>query len=58
MEFFSNLLSPIENLLQFVLGGLYNVNSMFGLNITAALRFEEEEVMDDGNSVPVDTDAN
>ena len=31
MEFFSNLLSPIENLLQFVLGGLYNVNSMFGL---------------------------
>ena len=31
MEFFSNLLSPIESLLQFVLGGLYNVNSMFGL---------------------------
>ena len=31
MEFFSNLLSPIENLLQFVLGGLYNINSMFGL---------------------------
>ena len=31
MEFFSNLLSPIESLLQFVLGGLYNVNSLFGL---------------------------
>ncbi len=31
MEFFSNLLSPIENLLQFVLGGLYNINSVFGL---------------------------
>ena len=31
MEFFSNLLSPIESLLQLVLGGLYNVNSMFGL---------------------------
>jgi len=31
LEFFSNLLSPIENLLQFVLGGLYNINSMFGL---------------------------
>ncbi len=31
MEFFSNLLSPIENLLQLVLGGLYNINSMFGL---------------------------
>ena len=31
MEFFSNILSPIESLLQFVLGGLYNVNSMFGL---------------------------
>lgn len=31
MEFFSNLLSPIENLLQFVLGGLYNINSIFGL---------------------------
>ena len=31
MEFFSNLLSPIENILQFVLGGLYNINSMFGL---------------------------
>ena len=31
MEFFSNLLSPIVSLLQFVLGGLYNVNSMFGL---------------------------
>jgi YidC/Oxa1 family membrane protein insertase len=31
LEFFSNLLSPIESLLQFVLGGLYNVNSMFGL---------------------------
>ena len=31
MEFFSNLLSPIENLLQFVLGGLCNINSMFGL---------------------------
>ena len=31
MEFFSNLLSPIENLLQFVLGGLYDFNSMFGL---------------------------
>ena len=31
MEFFSNLLSPIESLLQLVLGGLYNVNSMCGL---------------------------
>jgi YidC/Oxa1 family membrane protein insertase len=31
LEFFSNLLSPIESLLQLVLGGLYNVNSMFGL---------------------------
>ena len=31
MEFFSNLLSPIVSLLQFVLGGLYNVNSMFNL---------------------------
>ena len=31
MEFFSNLFSPIESLLQFVLGGLYNVNSLFGL---------------------------
>jgi len=31
LEFFSNLLSPIESLLQFVLGGLYNVNSLFGL---------------------------
>ena len=31
MGFFADLLSPIEHLLQFVLGGLYGFNSMFGL---------------------------
>ena len=44
--------------LETIQNGLDKVSRMFGLNITAALRFEEEEVMDDGNSVPVDTDAN
>lgn len=43
--------------LETIQNGLDKVNNMFGLNITATLRFEEEEVMDDGNSISVDTDA-
>ena len=36
--------------------GLNRVNAMFGTNVSVSLRFEEEEVLDDGNGVPVDSD--
>ena len=32
--------------------GLKRVNTMFGTDVRVSLRFEEEEVLDDGNGVP------
>ena len=44
--------------LETIQDGLDKVNDMFGLDIRASLRFEEEEVLDDGNAVSVNSDAN